>query len=122
MPIVNISKTLTGDEAVAYLSQKYDWNVYCPDFNVMSIIAYRQKRFGNALTYDPLREHVFRQLLCADWDSFIAIALDDEKWLNQSWYEHDSWEGDPEWVVRLYNASSLFATWFDQNIVDYEIE
>ena len=125
MPVVNISKQLVGVEAIEYLGTKYDWNVYCPDANVMNIIAYRQRKCtpdGDDLCADYTNEVIFKQELTVDWDKFIGIALDDEQWTYKGWYEYDSWEGDPAWIVKLYTESTPFAEWFEQNIVDYEIQ
>lgn len=123
MPVVEIRKTIIGEQAIEYLASKYDWNVYCPDYNRMNIIAYRQKRdsAGN-LSYDSTHEYIFRQELSVDWDTFIGTALRDDAWTNSGWYEYDSWEGDPFWVVQLYRTSTPFQNWFEEYIVDYEIQ
>jgi hypothetical protein len=123
MPVVNISKTLKGEQAIEYLASKYDWNVYCPNYNRMNIIAYRQKRdSAGSLSYDSANEYIFKQDMSMDWDLFIGTALNDDKWSDKGWYEYDSWEGDPFWVIQLYRTSTPFAEWFEENIVDYEIQ
>ena len=126
MPVVN--KQLVGVEAIQYLASKYDWNVYVPDYNRMNIIAYRQTRdsAGN-LTYNCAQEYMFTQELTIEWDGFISVALknkpeDEKAWFEDGWVEYDSWEGDPEWVLKLYAESTPFAQWFEDNIVDYEIQ
>jgi len=123
MPVVTISKQLIGSDAIEYLASKYDWNVYCPDYNRMNIIAYRQTRdsAGN-LTYDSTHEHIFKQEMSMDWDGFISTALNDDSWSEKGWYEYDSWEGDTFWIVKLCRTSSAFLQWFEENIVDYEIQ
>jgi hypothetical protein len=121
MPVVN--KQLIGIAAVEYLANKYDWNVYCPDYNRVNIIAYRQRLEGNgSLTYDSTHEVIFKQDMSIDWTVFIGLVLRDDSWSDKGWYEYDSWEGDPHWVAKLYTESTPFANWFEENIVDYDIE
>ena len=120
---VVINKELTGEDAIRYLGAKYDWNVYCPDYNRMCIIAYRQKREDNGgLVYDGSWEVIFRQEMTVDWSGFIGTVLRDDDWSSSGWYEYDSWEGDTEWLVQLCRNSSVFTKWFEENIVDYEIK
>jgi len=126
LPEVTIS--LKGDEALAYLISKHDWNIFVPDYDRVNVIAYRQERDeDDIIRCDYSSDRSFTlPLNLTNYDS-VAILLG-EDWTKEVWVDHDDWVGDTNLVTfendpiyRLYKADHEFRAWFDLNITDYEL-
>jgi hypothetical protein len=119
MPSASVE--LTGLEAVKYIASKYDWNVYCPDYNMLHLSAYKQRivdGYTQCNTDSWLTYEVPMAVINSDE---IALLLESDDWVGLGWYEHDSWVGEDEVVTKLWTRSPRFQIWFDTNIHDYVV-
>jgi len=125
---LNITKKvtveLTGLNAVKYLIDKHDWNIYGSDYDRLSVIAYRQ--FENSegyLTADYSWETVFTVHLRMENDELLRTLLG-KNWASEVWYESDEWETIDEYgdniILNAYLCNEAFRNWFDSVIQDYE--
>jgi hypothetical protein len=116
---VTFQHTLTGLEAVDYIASKYDWNVYCPDYNMLNLSAYTQRMVDGYVQCNTDYWMTYQLPMCVFNSDEIALLLQDDDWVGKGWYEHDSWE--PQVITRLYEMSDRFRVWFDANIIDYVV-
>jgi hypothetical protein len=129
---ITITQTLNGEEAVKYLISKYDWNIYVPDYNIINVIAYRQKRDDNDggfvyCDYDSSVSISFEMSL-ANFDIIATLLSNDEngnEWTKHTWIEYDDWTGtyanEESIIWDAYNIDYRFREWFKQTIVDYPL-
>jgi hypothetical protein len=123
--------TITGEDAVTYLIDKYSWNIYGADYDRLNVIAYRQllEKETGAVQSDYRWESVFSIRMCIENFALIQALLRDETyvngdWYKHSWYEYDSWghetqDGTHNIILDAYRLNAPFRAWFDNNIVDY---
>jgi hypothetical protein len=127
------SVTIRGEDAVAYLIDKYDWNIYGADYDRLNVIAYRysidRETGGTVNTY--LWDNTFSVRMSMENYALIKAllreSLNGSEWYEQSWYEFDSWgyktlDGSHNIILEAYRLSEAFRIWFDTMIIDYEME
>ena len=114
---------LTGIEAVHAIALKYTWNAYVSDYNTLSIMAYPHKRDIDGFFSTDYSEESERKVdigLSMTNYPLITVLLDDKDWHEKAWLEHDDWLCASH-IVNAYQASDLFASWFEANIKDYVV-
>jgi hypothetical protein len=129
---ITITQTLDGDEAVNYLISKYDWNIYVPDYNRISVIAYRQARDetdgGNLYCDYASGVSIAFDMNLTNFDIVATLLSNDEngkEWTNHTWIEYDDWTGtyanEESIILDAYKTNHKFREWFEQTIVDYPL-
>lgn len=117
-----VTPTLTGDTAIKYLADRYDWNIYCGDYGLLSVSAYRHKLDNEGhVVCDTSNFHTFGITMTKAFDEVLSMLLSNPDWADLGWIDHDDWVAT-ERIVWLYNHHEPFAEWFKENIKEYEVK
>lgn len=115
-----VEATIKGQN-VKYLTDRYDWNIYCGDYGKLSVSAYRQMRDeAGDIVCDTSHFVTYVIDMSLANSEVIAKLLESPDWADIGWIDHDDWVTTAR-ILWLYENHKDFADWFDKTITDYEL-